>query len=1152
MKIQYGFRNVCVIVVFLVLLTLLVFNVKLTICCGEDMSGATEAYVSDALANDMSGATEVYVSDIIAAGIITDCYGNVSGSMEYTIYADGTMIISGEGPGASYRPFGMDYAYMCPWNDYRNMIKRVVFHCTITGTTVPCIGGGGSLNGWFAYCDNLLEVYGIPDGITDMSATFYECNNLLYVDKIPESVKTIQYTFWNCKSLKISPKLPDGLSDDLLTEFPGHDPQVSQGLLGTFKGCAGLTAAPKIPQSDNLYKLVNTFEGCSKITVIKEIPENIKYFQASFKNCTSLKDVMYINSEEIILMDGVFENAAAGNPYLLFVKTRNRECSDRIMETIREGARVYVWEREFFVDFMVMNSVNQAEYGLEARTLHLRYGGTYEEGLEAEYAEYISANYDDKNIYSEEYGILSSFAVPEAAGYEFLGWYYEPECIHSVYEEDLINPDNRQLVQGRLTLYAKMQYTGSGCKLIIDPDGGVYQGHESITTITEFEDKSYERDFIYTGNYELYTIPVTGRYSFNLYGAQGGGYNGFKGGYGGMLSVTGNFEAGKSLYMNVGGGGQKSTHEGSTGGFNGGGNTVKQFLYWRYDDDLEEDVRYYDACAGGGGATDIRADNNDIASRIACAGGGGGAGAHNNWYCQSDNPEEPDIYYDDDDPYYVYERTIDSVNGQGGISAAGGGGGIRGGAHNYTGASKYGKVNSSYAGTNGYDNRYVTATAGGYHINGSDIVEEYGKNGSIHMTYHGKGYTPEEPYKKGCIFAGWYVTGDGTMLDNTVYMSEGTVFLKAKWIKTDYRINFDAMGGTVNKPWIRYWTGFRYGYHGGFPAAYKEGAIFKGWYTVPEGGELITETMIADRAESFTLYAQYEDVYVTAYFDAAGGSTEVLTKLVQTGKEYGVLPVPQKSGCRFTGWQLENNIITDKSIVYMKNDHVLKAGWKNAVPPVITGDNDTHGWRNTPLNISYVINAQDEDLLKDISVTVKEAGNEEKTVIYADISNMQLSMYKLEFTIGDIASKLYEGITEWSITAADMSGNVSIYNFTVKIDYTPPVIKWDGSEQYTVEKEYIDAAVIKQRAEDELSGVLRLYIVPASMQDAGAESKYAVCKYGEPYEIEYNSDDKALKNEAAYVVTAVDRAGNISRKLIFTSISVNNTVIRVVPEENYR
>ena len=146
-------------------------------------------------------------------------------------------------------------------------------------------------------------------------------------------------------------------------------------------------------------------------------------------------------------------------------------------------------------------------------------------------------------------------------------------------------------------------------------------------------------DYSYTGNYQTFTVPESGYYKIETWGAQGGssileagtrntlndaycnatttGY--CSGGKGSYASGYINLNSGEELYVYVGGQGGTGVVGGtSAGGYNGGGTG-------------DHDHSDNEADGGGGGATDIRTVNGtwDNASsqnsRIMVAAGGGGA-----------------------------------------------------------------------------------------------------------------------------------------------------------------------------------------------------------------------------------------------------------------------------------------------------------------------------------------------------------------------------------------------------------------------------------------------------------------------------------------------------------------------------------------------
>ena len=129
-----------------------------------------------------------------------------------------------------------------------------------------------------------------------------------------------------------------------------------------------------------------------------------------------------------------------------------------------------------------------------------------------------------------------------------------------------------------------------------------------------------ETVYDYTGNIQQYNVPVSGIYTLETWGAQGGSVEGYSGGLGGYSFLQTYLEAGQTLYIVVGGAGEGATEKGENleGGFNGGGSIVGS-----------SSVNHL--LASGGGATHIALQDgllssleNDKDSILIVSGGGGG------------------------------------------------------------------------------------------------------------------------------------------------------------------------------------------------------------------------------------------------------------------------------------------------------------------------------------------------------------------------------------------------------------------------------------------------------------------------------------------------------------------------------------------------
>ena len=166
--------------------------------------------------------------------------------------------------------------------------------------------------------------------------------------------------------------------------------------------------------------------------------------------------------------------------------------------------------------------------------------------------------------------------------------------------------------------------------------------YEITNDSTEYDTESYLEcdidntwDFDYTGGEQTFTVPTTGTYKLETWGAQGGSINEtYYGGYGAYSSGEINIKNRDILYINVGGSGQKFTYPSSVdasvaneikayGGYNGGGNGLG---YWTSSPGAKQ------FNTSGGGVTHIAKTSGLLSTLEAqknkifiVASGGGGA-----------------------------------------------------------------------------------------------------------------------------------------------------------------------------------------------------------------------------------------------------------------------------------------------------------------------------------------------------------------------------------------------------------------------------------------------------------------------------------------------------------------------------------------------
>ena len=344
---------------------------------------------------------------------------------------------------------------------------------------------------------------------------------------------------------------------------------------------------------------------------------------------------------------------------------------------------------------------------------------------------------------------------------------------------------------------------------------------------------------IYTEAKEYtYTVPHTGTYKLEVWGAQGGSYDStYIGGYGGYSTGTINLTKNEKIYFVVGGAGtSKCTDQYCAGGYNGGGRGG-----------AGNDIGVYSM--GGGGTTHVATksgllsslESNKDSILIVSGGGGGtsyqyyssvlyaGIGGSGGGYIGG-NGTKTQTDYDfgkggtqsaggSGVTGNLVNNTVRGLSGsfgQGGngnyYAGGGGAGYYGGGASNQSGAGG----GSGYIGNSSLTNKYMYC----YNCTASDEestktytttnvsatpTADYAKSGNgaarinlvgdINYTiiYKDKYGTLLTPTKNGYTFDGWYTGENGTgtkVTSDTLLTNEKDHTLYAKWIK-DVKVTFD-------------------------------------------------------------------------------------------------------------------------------------------------------------------------------------------------------------------------------------------------------------------------------------------------------------------------------------------------------------------------
>ena len=145
-------------------------------------------------------------------------------------------------------------------------------------------------------------------------------------------------------------------------------------------------------------------------------------------------------------------------------------------------------------------------------------------------------------------------------------------------------------------------------------DSTEYDTESYLECVKEDENVGKVWDYDYTGGEQTFTVPTTGTYKLETWGAAGGGA---QAGFGGYSTGNVTLSTNEKIFVIVGGAGSISTNGNNGGGYNGGGNGSS----------IDQNG------SGGGGATHIAKTSRGLLSGyssyiselLIVSGGGGGA-----------------------------------------------------------------------------------------------------------------------------------------------------------------------------------------------------------------------------------------------------------------------------------------------------------------------------------------------------------------------------------------------------------------------------------------------------------------------------------------------------------------------------------------------
>ena len=186
------------------------------------------------------------------------------------------------------------------------------------------------------------------------------------------------------------------------------------------------------------------------------------------------------------------------------------------------------------------------------------------------------------------------------------------------------------------------------------------------------------------------------------------------------------------------------------------------------------------------------------------------------------------------------------------------------------------------------------------------------------------------PTRYGYDFDGWYTAAEGgSRRSETSTMNRAEDHtLYAHWSEARIRVDFDFNGSDQSPDYNYVYYGSTYSW---LPSGYRDGYELVGWFTLPEGGEEVTDDTVVERAEDHTLYAHWRTAEFKVYFYANGGTASESERTVTFTEPYGTMPTATRDGYEFVGWFTQSSggdEVTAETPVSIPWSHSLYAQWR--------------------------------------------------------------------------------------------------------------------------------------------------------------------------------------------------------------------------------
>ena len=162
------------------------------------------------------------------------------------------------------------------------------------------------------------------------------------------------------------------------------------------------------------------------------------------------------------------------------------------------------------------------------------------------------------------------------------------------------------------------------------------------------------------------------------------------------------------------------------------------------------------------------------------------------------------------------------------------------------------------------------------------------------------------PVKDGYDFVGWYTLAEGgDMIDENTVPTANTRYY-AHYNRIEYSITFNLNGGNIGGDSSSIvktvYAGDSLGNTIPTTNPAKDYFTFTGWYTLAEGGDIITSSTIPTGPTTY--FAQYSQNTIGITFDPNGGTIATVdaTRTIDAGGMIGTLPEPSRDHYTFLGW----------------------------------------------------------------------------------------------------------------------------------------------------------------------------------------------------------------------------------------------------------